>query len=350
MTEPVSISVILITFRRPAMLKACLESLAAARSPELTEVIAALNGRGDGETAACLRAAAGKYDFLRVLELPRSCRGEARNAAVKTARGSWLCFLDDDTEVPPAYFTNLAREIRLGGADVLGGGQALEAETAPVFEQAVGFALSSFWGAGPYRVRFRPFEGSRAAGPEEFILCNLALRRAALEKNSLSFEGHLTSAEENLLLNKLAGRGSAMRMSGGLNLFHRRRAGYAAFAGQIFRSGMGRAQMTSLYPGGFTFFTALPALGLGAFACGSFLAPGWLGAAAGAYLAACAFFALREARAAGLRTAWVCFSLFPVVHFSYAAGWWWGMLETVRDRFLGRQAPRSRCVCGKEIA
>ena len=325
------------------MLRVCLKSLSAAKIPEVVEVIAALNGKGDAETAELLRAAAGEYDFLKVLELPRTCRGEARNAALKASRGSWLCFLDDDTEVPPDYFANLAAEIALGGADVLGGGQTMDEGSVPAFEKAVYFTLSSVLGAGPYRVRFKPFEGRRAAGPEEFVLCNLALRRSALERNSLSFEGHLTSAEENLLLNKLAGLGSAMRLSGGLNLFHRRRSGYGALARQTFRSGMGRVQITSLYPAGFSFFTAFPGLGLAAFVAGLVFFPLYMSAAA------CAFSVPAAARASGLRTACVVLSLFPVIHFSYAAGCWWGIFGMVRDRFSGAK-DHSRCVCGKETA
>ena len=346
MKEPVSISVILITFRRTGMLEACLESLAAAKTPEVAEVIAALNGR-DPETSGVLRACAARYDFLKVIELPRMCRGEARNAAFKTARGAWLCFLDDDTEVPLDYFSNLVREISAGGADVLGGGQTIDLKTAPVFEKAVYFTLSSFWGAGPFRVRFRPFEGSRPAGPEEFILANLALRRAALENNSLAFEGHLTSAEENLLLNKLARLGSAMRLSEGLNLLHKRRPNYVSFARQLFHSGLGRAQMTFLYPAGLSFFITLPVLGLPAFAAGLFFAPALFKIAACGYLAACAVFALKSAAVSGIGAACVSFSLFPVVHVSYAAGWWRGAFGMITDR-LGGSKDFSRCVCGRE--
>ena len=340
---PVAISVILITFRRPAMLKACLASLAAAKIPEVAELIVAVNGP-DGGSAVFLRAEAARRGFLKVLELPGMCRGEARNAAIKLAAGSWLCFLDDDTEVPPDYFSNLLAEISLGGADVLGGGQAIDIGSSSVFEVAVFAALSSFWGAGPFRVRFRPFEGARAAGPEEFILCNLAVRRAALENGSEAFEGHLTSGEENLFLNKLARQGRRMRLSGGLNLIHKRRSGYGSLARQIFRSGMGRAQITFIDAAGFSLFAALPVAALPVFAAGFFLAPGLFKAGACAYLAVCAVSALAAAGSCGIRAACVAFSLFPVLHLSYAAGWWWGGAGILRDGFSGIKYP-SRCVC-----
>ncbi len=137
-----------------------------------------------------------------------------------------------------------------------------------------------------------------------------------------------------------------MRLSGGLNLVHKRRPGYVSFARQIFGSGMGRAQMCVLYPAGFSLFTALPGLALAAAAAGLFWSPLPTGAAALAYLAACAFFSVTAAGQAPL-AAPVALTLFPVVHLAYAAGWWTGLLGAAADKALGTKA--RRCVCGKEI-
>ncbi|OGS06289.1 MAG: hypothetical protein A2270_07620 [Elusimicrobia bacterium RIFOXYA12_FULL_51_18] len=338
------VSVIIITFRRQSALNACLSSLwaAAARARPL-EIITAVNGRDD-ETAVFLRGIEKKYTLLKVLELPRMCRGEARNAALKASSGGWICFLDDDTEVPPDYFSNLASEIRKGGADVLGGGQAIDPVKASVFERAACFALSSFWGAGPFRVRFRSFYGRRPAGPNEFILCNLAFRREVLGKELSPFKGHLTSAEENLLLNELAAAGIPMRLTGGLNLIHRRRWDLASFSGQIFRSGMGRAQITFLYPDGFTFFTILPALGAFLSICALLFSPGFFKAGIFLYFAGSALSAIPALRDGGAKTASICFTLFFATHFSYAAGWCWGILGLLKD-LLRRGEHLSRCVC-----
>jgi len=338
------VSVIIITFRRQRALNTCLSSLwtAAARTRPL-EIITAVNGRDEG-TSVFLRDIEKKEPLLKVLELPRMCRGEARNAALKASAGGWICFLDDDTEVPPDYFSNLASEIKKGGADVLGGGQAIDPEKASVFERAAYFALSSFWGAGPFRVRFRPFGGRRQAGPEEFILCNLAFRREVLGKELSPFKGHLTSAEENLLLNELSAAGIPMRLTGGLNLIHRRRWDLASFSGQIFRSGMGRAQITFLYPDGFTFFTILPALGALISVCALFFSPGFLKAGILLYFAGSAASAMPALRDGGAKTGFVCFALFFATHFSYAAGWCWGGLGLLKD-FFRRGERLSRCVC-----
>jgi cytochrome b len=106
--------------------------------------------------------------------------------------------------------------------------------------------------------------------------------------------------------------------------------------------------MTVLYPAGFSFFTALPGLALAAGCAGLVRAPAAAGAAGLAYLAASAAFSAPAAAEHGPLTALLCFTLFPVVHLSYAAGWWGGMLGAVADRLFGLNA--RRCACGKEIS
>ncbi|MDP2867159.1 MAG: glycosyltransferase, partial [Elusimicrobiota bacterium] len=228
------LSVIVITRGRPALLRACLESiLAGGAGPE---IMVGVNG-ADPASAEVLAS----FPAVTAIALPRRCRGEARNALAALATGRWLCFLDDDTLVPPGYFERLAAVIKANpAAAVFGGGQAL-APGAGGFESAVYALLSSPWGGGPFTERFSPVTGTRAAGPEKFILCNLTLDREFMRDRGLAFYGHLTSAEENLLLNRMARAGARMVLSGDLNIVHRRRSGLAAFAGQVFSSGRGRA-------------------------------------------------------------------------------------------------------------
>ena len=95
------LSVIIITRGRPGMLHACLESVFyGGFTPE---VVAGINGE-DPASAAVLAS----FGRVKTVVLPRMCRGEARNALAAMARGRRLCFLDDDTVVPPGYFEKLA--------------------------------------------------------------------------------------------------------------------------------------------------------------------------------------------------------------------------------------------------
>ncbi|MEI7529760.1 MAG: glycosyltransferase, partial [Elusimicrobiota bacterium] len=320
MPAETGISVIVITRGRPELLRAFLDSALAA-GPRPLEIIAGVNGADP----ASLEVLARYGGAVRAAALPRMCRGEARNALAALARGRWLCFLDDDTLLPAGYFERLAGLIQARPeASVFGGGQEL-VPGAGSFEAAVYALLASPWGGGPFTERFAPVEGTRAAGPEKFILCNLTLDGEFLKAHGLAFEGHLTSAEENLLLGRMAAAGARMVLSAGLNLVHRRRRGLRAFAGQVFNSGRGRAQITLLSPRAFTAFTLLPPAALGLAAWAAFGSPAALGAAAAAY-AAVSLTAAGFSRARPAVKPAVC-ALFPVLHAAYAAGWFCGALE-----------------------
>jgi glycosyltransferase involved in cell wall biosynthesis len=110
-----SISVIVPTFERPALLRCCLNSL---RHQQLDaaeyEVIVVDDGSGPS-TAEVLEAASGGWSQLRWESLPEN-RGPAaaRNRAIDLAVGRWLLFMDDDILAPEGLIrTHL--ELHQGG-------------------------------------------------------------------------------------------------------------------------------------------------------------------------------------------------------------------------------------------
>ncbi|OGR51011.1 MAG: hypothetical protein A2049_03920 [Elusimicrobia bacterium GWA2_62_23] len=327
------VSVVILTRGRPDLLRACLRSVLDAGKP--LEVLAGVDGE-DPASSGVLAEFGGK---VRAVQLPRMCRGEARNRLAAMARGRWLCFLDDDTVIPEGYFARLEALIRAHpGAAVFGGGQLLSA-SAGRFEAAVYALLCSPWGSGPFRERFSPVSGTAFSGPEKFILCNLTLDARFLREHGAAFEGHLTSAEENLLLGRLAAAGARMVLSGDLNLVHRRRRGLRAFLRQVFSCGRGRGQITLLSPKGFCAFTLLPPAALAAL-----LAAGPERAAlpAAVYAGCSLLAALLSGGTWGRRAA--VLPLFPALHGAYAAGWLCGAAEGLFERFFRRRHP-GRCYC-----
>lgn len=334
------ISVIIITRGRPALLEACLESL--RRAGPAREILVGIDG--EDPVSAALLAGCADWLELEAVQLPRACRGEARARLAARAAGRWLCFLDDDTEVPPGYLDRLAALIGENpGVSVFGGGQALH-RGAGYFETAVYALLAGPWGGGPFTSRFAPAKGTAAAGPEKFILCNLALDGAFLRERDLSFEGHLSSAEENLLLNRMAAAGARMALSGGLNLVHRRRSGPAAFLRQVFCSGRGRGQITALSPLGFSAFTLLPPAALAGAALAAAYAPGLLLPAAGIYFIISVLAAALSAAPPAVKP--VLLLLYPALHACYAAGWAAGLIEGLLEKVSGSLRPR-RCRCSE---
>src|SRR5437660_983511 len=93
-----TVSVVIATLNRPAMLLRALRSVAAQTYRPL-EIIVVLDGP-DESTLEALRAK--NYSAIRVLQLDVRCGASgARNFGVKNARGAWVAFLDDDDEWLP---------------------------------------------------------------------------------------------------------------------------------------------------------------------------------------------------------------------------------------------------------
>ena len=337
MPAETAISVVIITHARPELLRAFLDSAFSGGVQPLEYIIGV-----NGEDPASQRLLEEYKGRIKKVALSGMCRGEARACLAGRALGRWLCFLDDDTVLPPGYFSRLAELIENNpDVSVFGGGQGLQ-PGAGYFESTVYSLLSSPWGGGPFTERFSPVQNTGRAGPEKFILCNLTLDGDFLRSHGFSFEGHLTSAEENLLLNRMARAGAKMVLSSSLNLIHRRRRDLGGFIRQVFGSGRGRAQISALYRPACSRFTLLPP---GALLLGAVLgitAP-WLLAWTGAlYMAVSLCAAALCGAAPAVKPA--VFALFPALHAAYAAGWLYGAVEVLFENILRRPRP-GRCRC-----
>ena len=227
------ISVCIVTGRRLAMLDAVLADLAAQEAAPPYELLVCSDGDA-GVRATVLR----RFPDARVCEVRRALPGAARNLLVERARGDLLLFLDDDIRFERDL---LARYGRLADEhptfDVFGGPN----DTPPGstrFQFVQGAALASMVGSGPVRRRY----GAHPAGAADerfFILCNLAVRRAAM----VPFADDLVCAEENAVLAEMARQGAAMYYSPDLAVYHERRPSLRGFAEQMHKYGRGRGQL-----------------------------------------------------------------------------------------------------------
>ncbi len=106
MTEPL-LSVVIPTYQRPALLVACLQSLAQQDYPrERFEVIVVDDGGCLDETSLNAQFAA-QFD-LTLIRDTHGGPGTARNTGARHARGTWLYFVDDDCQLMPDMLTMLA--------------------------------------------------------------------------------------------------------------------------------------------------------------------------------------------------------------------------------------------------
>jgi GT2 family glycosyltransferase len=114
-------SLIIITLRRPALLRPTLDALARQTRP-LDEILVIDNGP-DAETEAVVREWGGRFRLpaVRYIPEPRRGYGCARNRGLAEARGDVLYFLDDDCVAEPDWAEVLWNAVASGRADLAGG-------------------------------------------------------------------------------------------------------------------------------------------------------------------------------------------------------------------------------------
>jgi GT2 family glycosyltransferase len=99
-----SVSVVVVTWRRPEHLRRCLASIAAL--PQLPHEVLVVDASEDDRTADVVRS----FPFAERLAFPGGAgrMTTARNRGLAAATGDVVAFLDDDTEVHPGWLPEVA--------------------------------------------------------------------------------------------------------------------------------------------------------------------------------------------------------------------------------------------------
>jgi glycosyltransferase involved in cell wall biosynthesis/ubiquinone/menaquinone biosynthesis C-methylase UbiE len=115
------LSVIICTYKRPALLRLALKSLLEQSLPaEKFEVIVVDNNSED-ETEDLIREFAEKSPNIRCVREPKQGLSNSRNRGCEEARGDYLLYLDDDAKAHPDYLWNVYLKLVEKRPDILGG-------------------------------------------------------------------------------------------------------------------------------------------------------------------------------------------------------------------------------------
>lgn len=234
------VSVLIITWKRTALLQKCLDSLVPwAKETEL-QVYVVLNGP-DESSAQVLDRMKDQYSWLNWQEIPASSPGKARNTGIPELKGDWVFFLDDDAQVTPDYWKKWQKALsQLKNADVIGGPDAPPVESEGL-AHAVGLALSSSLCMGPTATRHRPSHGTPFMGDETVLTsCNLWVRRQHLVRG-LRFPETYQRAEETGFLRELEQGEAELWHVPDLFVWHARRQSWRVLTRTSFNSGFFRS-------------------------------------------------------------------------------------------------------------
>ncbi len=212
-----NLSVVIVAFRRLGQLQDCLASLESQLAPQ-RELILIVNG-ADREILSWLQTSGKPKSQVRIfptLEMPRS---EARNFGAAQAQGNIIYFLDDDVLVPPGVLDRVVGSFEADATLAVLGGPNLTPPNSSFQESLYGAVMTSWFTAPMVCTRYGACSMPRRSATEhELILCNLAVRPAALG-HSIAFQS-MTSNEENLWLFRCKQEGAKMMYHADIGVFH----------------------------------------------------------------------------------------------------------------------------------
>ena len=118
----IDVSIIIPTFRRPALLRTAIISLLAQRKLDASVEIVVIDNDPAGSAAAVVaELTPGAALELRYLCEPRPGISHARNAGVAASRGFYVAFLDDDEVASPLWLASLLAAMREYATDIVVG-------------------------------------------------------------------------------------------------------------------------------------------------------------------------------------------------------------------------------------
>lgn len=210
-----------------------------------------------GYVAACEQLKKIAFDDARyeILIAEGSAPSRQRNLAAREASGDILYFLDDDSLILPANLA-LCSEVMSDPAVAVAGGPSITPAGDSRLQQLFGCALSSAFGSGAVRNRYRASGETRTTTDRELILCNLAVRRSVFDELG-GFNECLYPNEENEFLERVAAAGYTLLHVPSMSIFRSQRRDLKSFIRQMFGYGRGRGQQ-SLITGSYSFTSFIP--------------------------------------------------------------------------------------------
>lgn len=221
------ISIIIPTYRRPARLAACLESIQQVHYPaEQYEVIVVNDG---GEIKAIDDLLGQQGANVRVIHQENQGPAAARNKGAAAAGGEFLAFLDDDCRPAPAWLARLAEQLQQAPACLVGG-HTINALTGNMYASASQLLIDYLY----------DYFNGRAAGPIFFTSNNFALAR----EQFLIFQGFDTSfplaaGEDREFCDRWRRQGREMVYVPTAVIYHAHQLGLRSFWRQHFDYGRG---------------------------------------------------------------------------------------------------------------
>lgn len=252
------ITVIILTHHRLELIKACLKSIENQQESSFElEIVALLNGEDDG-THDFLVEYKNQNSNFKFIALNQSVPvGEARNILIDESNGEYICFIDDDVELPKNYFQTAFKIIESNSdLDVFGGPDQMKSSSTK-FQEVLSQVMGSYFAMGPTAKRHSRKYESQVGTEINLILCNLWMK-TEIFKQGYRFPKGFIRNEENILIANLAKHGKKLSYNHELFVYHERKNSIKKLLRVTYLSGQFRTYGFFKETGTFNFIFMVP--------------------------------------------------------------------------------------------
>jgi glycosyltransferase involved in cell wall biosynthesis len=331
------VSVVIPCRNEEGYIAPCLASILSSDYPQDRLEILVAEGQSSDRTREILADYAAKHASVTLLDNLEGTTPAGLNAAIRAARGDVIVRMDAHVIYPPEYIRCLVRGLEDTGADNVGGVlQTVPAEDTPV-ARAIAVGMSHQFGVGNSHFRV----GSAKAREVDTVPFG-CFRREVFTRVGL-FDEELLRNQDDEFNFRLITRGGRVVLLPEVSCRYFARRSLSQLARMYYQYGYFKPLVARKVGRVMTVRQLIPGLlvtGLSGSALWSLWMPG-----AGAvfslilvlYLSLVGVAALASIKAHGPRCALALTTVFPVLHFSYGAGFILG----IRDHLLVRRASRA---------
>jgi GT2 family glycosyltransferase len=269
-------------------------------------------------------------DWLRVIVIPQTLPGKARNIGAKYSTASILFFLDDDAKVSHKALESAIKKFEDSQVGAVGGPN-ITLESAGYWQYVSGLVLSSPVASSAMGWRYRrAVEEPREVDETRLTSCNLLVRRDVFEKVG-GFPEDFFPGEEIVLLHRIRKAGYKIIYDPCFVAAHRRK-GFWGHIKSVFGYGYGRVRAIRVDREIFKPLFAAPSLGLLVYSFSMLYFPAFVFLSLG-YWCLIILESLRlSVKNGNVKYFLGLVLLIPLHHLAYALGFIWGALSTCFSR------------------
>jgi glycosyltransferase involved in cell wall biosynthesis len=314
----------------------CLDSILAAEYPQERLEILVVDGQSTDRTRVILSTYVAAYPAIALLDNPQGTTPAGLNIGVRAASGDIIIRMDAHVSYPPGYIPSLVTGLQESGADNVGGVLETVAADDSATAAAIAFGMSHRFGVGNSYFRI----GTRERREVDTVAFG-CFRREVFQRIGLFDEELIRNQDDEFNFRLIAAGGRVVLLPNvscryfarpALDQLSRMYYQYGYFKPLVARK-VGRVMTVRQLVPAFLLIGLVGSAALGVLLPAA-TAAFWLITLA--YTLAVLFCALAAVSSKGLGCAVVLTLVFPILHFSYGAGFLLG----VRDHLLARNSPR----------